>query len=312
MREYLKVTYSKTIIMSITQQSESLIPTCFSPLYAANTPTASMRKLKPVAETAVAAGLAELIDPGTINANLLRQLHSPKYVDAFLSGEGKAASSQGWKWTPEIRDGVLAINAGQIKAAELAFENGIAANVAQGFHHAGYEHGEAFCTFNGLALLAQQFPAKKIFVLDCDEHGGNGTSEFTERLPNLFNYSICGSHWDFRQNDRSVLHRLMPIGENFEPYKAALKSAFKQIEKWAPDLVVYQAGADPHIDDPLGTLEMTTDQMFSRDHIVFSFCAHKKIPVMFVLAGGYQEPIETKLVPLHLNTFRAAKEVYGA
>ena len=77
-----------------------------------------------------------------------------------------------------------------------------------------------------------------------------------------------------------------------------------------PDLVVYQAGADSHIDDPLGTLEITTDQMFSRDHIVYSFCRQKKIPVMFVLAGGYQEPIETKLVSLHLNTFRAAKAVY--
>ena len=92
-----------------------MIPTCFSPLYAANTPTASMRKLQPVAEAAAAGGLVELIDPGTIDPDKLRQLHAPKFVDSFLSGEGPLASCQGWKWTAEIRDGVLAINAGQIK-----------------------------------------------------------------------------------------------------------------------------------------------------------------------------------------------------
>jgi len=201
--------------------------------YAANTPTASMRKLRHVAMAAEAAGLAALVDPGSIDLDLLRKLHSPKFVDVFLSGAGSLASSQDWKWTPEIREGLLSINAGQIKAAELAFEHGIAANVAQGFHHAGYEKGSAFCTFNGLALVAQEFPKKRIFVLDCDEHGGNGTSEFTERLPNLFNYSICGSHWNFRENDRSVLHHLMPRRQNFAPYQAALKSAFKEIERWS-------------------------------------------------------------------------------
>ncbi len=61
-------------------------------------------------------------------------------------------------------------------AAEMALQKGIAANVAQGFHHAVYEYGGSFCTFNGLAFVAQQNPNKKIFVLDCDQHGGNGTA----------------------------------------------------------------------------------------------------------------------------------------
>ena len=55
---------------------------------------------------------------------------------------------------------------------------------------------------------------------------------------------------------------------------------------------------------------MTTEQMRERDRIVFEFCRSKGIPVLFVLAGGYQEPIETKLLPLHLNTFRAAVQVW--
>jgi hypothetical protein len=44
--------------------------------------------------------------------------------------------------------------------------------------------------------------------------------------------------------------------------------------------------------------------------LVFRFRRSEKIPVLFVLAGGYQTPIEEKLVPLHLNTFKAAYEAY--
>ncbi len=148
------------------------IKTCFSSTYYAETPTASMRKLPVVAQLIEDAGYAELVDPGTIDLEQLRRLHDPKYVDAFLSGKGPLASSQGWKWSEQIRNGVLAINAGQLVAAENAFKDGIAANVAQGFHHSGYYRGSGYCTFNGLALVAQSYPDKKVFVLDCDEHGG--------------------------------------------------------------------------------------------------------------------------------------------
>jgi acetoin utilization deacetylase AcuC-like enzyme len=285
--------------------------TCYSSAYSARTPTPSMVKLKPVAEAVAAGGLTQLIHPGEMDLEKLRRLHHPDYVDAYLRGENPLASAPGWLWTSEIRDGVLAINAGQLTAARWALREGVAANVAQGFHHAGYRRGENFCTFNGLALLAQEFPDKRVFVLDCDEHGGNGTADFTTRLQNLFNYSICGTFWSFAENDRSILHALTPSGGNFQPYRNALKSAFTLLLKWRADLVVYQAGADPHENDHFGSLELTTAQLAIRDRLVFQFCRAQQIPVLFVLAGGYQTPIDTKLVPLHVNTFKAAAEVFA-
>src|SRR5256885_16218815 len=99
-----------------------MIKACFSEKYFAATPTASMRKLPPVAKAAQEAGYAELIDPGSISANKLRRLHDPEYVEAFLEGKGKLASAQGWPWTEQIREGVLAMNAGQLVAAENALQ----------------------------------------------------------------------------------------------------------------------------------------------------------------------------------------------
>jgi acetoin utilization deacetylase AcuC-like enzyme len=284
---------------------------CCSPRYFAETPTASMVKLKPVAEAVQASGYATLIDPGEMDVEKLRRLHLPEFVDAFLAGERPLASCQGWPWTPQIRDGVLAINAGQLVAAKFALEDGIAANIAQGFHHSCYRRGENFCTFNGLALVAQEYPGKRVVVLDCDEHGGNGTAEFTSRFENLYNYSICGAHWSFDQNERSILKSLPPSGGNFQPYRNALRDAFTTITRWKPDLILYQAGMDPHENDPLGSLELSSEQLWMRDRLVFNFCKESQIPVMFVLAGGYQTPVETTLTRLHLNTFRSAEAVFG-
>jgi acetoin utilization deacetylase AcuC-like enzyme len=289
-----------------------VIPTCFSPLYSADTPTASMRKLGPVAWHAVAEGLADIEVPEPVDPDLLRRLHSSDYVDAFLEGREPLASSQGWTWTPQIRDGVLAIHGGQLLGAKLAFEHGIAANIAQGFHHAGHDSGSGYCTFNGLALVAQEFPDKRVMVLDCDQHGGNGTEEFTKRLPNLHNFSINGTPFGMRGGQRSICRTLGRVTENFGLYRQALDDAFDMVDCWRPDLLLYQAGADPHINDPLGSLGMTTEQMMERDRIVFERCRDRSLSVLFVLAGGYQEPIGSRLLPLHLNTFRAAHMVLAS
>ena len=133
------------------------IRTVYCEEYTAKTQQTSMRKLGPVAYASEKQGLSELIEPKECEIEeKLKTLHDPKYVNAFLEGIDPLARSQGWDWTPEIRDGVLAINRGQLTAAEIALEEGVAANVAQGFHHAVYHEGMGYCTFNGLALVAQE------------------------------------------------------------------------------------------------------------------------------------------------------------
>lgn len=287
----------------------------YTPQYYAETSTPSMRKLPLVAEAVVQKGLVQLVAPTPTQVTelipALRTLHDPAYVDAFLKGASSLASSNGFQWTPAIRDGVLAINAGQLTGAEYALREGIAANIAQGFHHATYRSGGGFCTFNGLALVAQTFAPHKVVVLDCDEHGGNGTEEFTTRIPSLHNYSINGSPFGCSDKERSISQTLPSVTHNFNHYRSALSQAFAYIRSVRPALVIYQAGVDCHQDDPLGSLGLTTSQLYERDTRVFKFCKEEKLPVLFVLAGGYQEPLRERLVPLHVQTFSAAHDVYS-
>ncbi len=286
------------------------IPTCFSPLYSANTPTASMRKLGPVAWHAVGKGFADVEVPKPIDPEKLRRLHAPEYVDSFLAGRQPLASSPGWPWTPEIRDGVLAINAGQLLGAELAMKHGIAANIGQGAHHAGYSRGGGYCTFNFLALVANEHPEWKCLVIDADCHEGNGTGEFAARLDNLWNFTIFGSDFGGRSHARQIKRQVKGPVASFAPYRQALREAFKFATELKPDLILYQAGMDCFIEDPLDAVGLTAEMLFERDRLVFEFCKEAGIPRLFCLAGGYLKNLET-LVSLHVATFQAASEAHS-
>lgn len=286
-----------------------MLKACYCDRYFVETKSRSMEKLAAVAHIVEAQGLAELVDPGVIDPDLLRELHHPDLVDDFLIGKRPLATMQGFSWNKQLRDAVLSIQAGQLCAAALALKDGIAANIAQGFHHAGYDYGSGFCTFNGLALIAQQHPERRVFVLDCDQHGGNGTAELTERLPNLFNFTIYGLRFGCQDFARSIGRMVSREHGSLSHYTRILKEGFWHVLDWKTDLLIYQAGMDGHHKDPCGSAWCDTESLFQRDLMVFEFAHRYNIPVMFVMAGGYQDMSD--VVALHVNTFVAAQRVYG-
>jgi acetoin utilization deacetylase AcuC-like enzyme len=296
--------------MSLMKNSATPHPvrTAFSASYYAKTPQPSMRKLPLVAQQAANAGFATLVEPKPASRSDLERIHRHSYVESIISGDGPLSHCAFGFWSEAYRDGVLAINGGNLLAARMALEDGIAANVAQGFHHAAPRNGGGFCTFNGLALVAALHPDLDVFVLDCDEHGGDGTAQFTKTLPNLFNFSICGSTMGAFEGPRSIV-RKVPAGDEAQA-RCYLDEALSLISEKRPGLVIYQAGMDPHCDDPLSRSKMSADFLVRRDALVMETLAREfNIPFFFVLAGGYQEPMEEKLVPLHVRTFEIASRV---
>jgi len=74
-------------------------------------------------------------------------------------------------------------------------------------------------------------------------------------------------------------------------------------------VILYQAGADPHVDDPLGGW-LTTEQLRERDRLVFENVATLGVPIAWNLAGGYQTPLRNVL-DIHDNTMRECAAVFG-
>ena len=183
-----------------------------------------------------------------------------------------------------------------ITAARWALdEGGAVAAPVSGFHHAHWDSAEGFCTFNGLMVCAYSLqaerPGLRVGILDYDYHYGNGTADILERVgAEGIVHITAGERW---HGPRQAAEFLKHIADDLD----AMASC---------DIVLYQAGADPHVDDPLGGF-LTTAQLATRDWRVFSGLRERGIPVAWDLAGGYQSPL-SKVITIHENTFRAAIE----
>lgn len=280
----------------------------YSPAYAAPAHFAFAR-LGVLAQALARCPGVQLHAPLPATREQLLGLHSDDYLDAFLAGSEPLASSQGLAWSPEVREAVLAMLGGQLAAAAHALQHGIAMNVARGFHHAVWSRGGGFCALNGLALVAHRFPQQRIFVIDGDEHGGDGTEDFCSRLPNLYNASIFGTRYGCYGGTRSWAFPVDVARQGFRVYAEALAAVQELLVEHRPDLLIYQAGVDCHRNDPKGRAGLSRSDLLRRDYRVFRMARALRIPVLFVVAGGYQDA--QTLARLNLASVRAAVNTYA-
>lgn len=173
-----------------------------------------------------------------------------------------------------------------------------------GFHHAGYDEPQGFCTFNGLMVAALDLHAeglvRKVAILDLDMHYGNGTDDIIDRL---------GIDWIVHRTQGQQFHDRSQVGKDAERYFAWLRKAIEACSK--ADLVIYQAGADPHRHDPLGGL-LSGQELAIRDHLAFE--SFKGKPLAWNLAGGYQRDLDGGIEPvlkIHRGTAIACKVQAG-
>jgi acetoin utilization deacetylase AcuC-like enzyme len=181
----------------------------------------------------------------------------------------------------------------------------IACSPTSGFHHAHYAGGGGFCSFNGLMITALALKAAgladRVLILDCDEHYGDGTADIIATL----GVESWVTH---------VTHRGRLPGSYAD--KAGMMRRIRQhVPKFGAlgrgrGLVLYQAGADPHVDDPLGG-SLTTADMAARDRLVFDLAVQHRVPLVWNLAGGYQRDARGTIEPalaLHRQTMVACIE----
>ena len=205
-----------------------------------------------------------------------------------------------------------------IAAVRSALVDGVAANLAGGTHHAYADKGSGFCVFNDVAVATRLAQAEwgrrhgpqrshlQVAVIDLDVHQGNGTAHIFQHDKSVFTLSLHGEkNFPFRK-EAGDLDVALPDGCGDSEYLAALEQALQALaDRFEPDLVIYLAGADPFEGDRLGRLKLSADGLEARDRRVFDWCHARRLPMAFVMAGGYGVKIE-ETVALQLTTYRVA------
>lgn len=271
----------------------------------------------------------EISAPSAVSAADLLRVHTPEYVEAIRTGRPRQlAESQKFPWSAQLYPSVTLTSGGVLAAARYALEAGVSGALASGFHHAFADHGEGFCTFNGLVVALENLRAAGLIrtgaVFDLDLHYGNGTASLAVQRPWLRALSIYGNDYCGNEAFRDVRtkrhqdgpnHHSVPLAPTGGPDRDMLLSTVEShlgwlLEAGKPDLLLYQAGADPLRDDPYSPLDLSHDDLVDRDRTVFNFARKLGIPIAWVLAGGYTRDI-TKVVRVHVNTAAACREVFG-
>jgi acetoin utilization deacetylase AcuC-like enzyme len=214
-----------------------------------------------------------------------------KYPNGFGSFNPEVALALPWVCGSMVASVLHSLNSG-----ELSF------SPTSGAHHACYNHGMCYCTFNFLAMAAiraHQEGAKTVGIIDLDNHHGNGTENIITTLGLNFikHYSFGKECLQRGAAAKDWLRRLPGIVRRFDDV----------------DLLIVNAGVDPHVADPLGGV-LTTRELAERDQIVFSLAAEMGRKVSVSLAGGYQQDEQGNIdavLQLHDTTFKLATAAFG-
>lgn len=265
----LKVFYDERMVAD----AQSFSPSARKPAEV----VASWRKRFPV---------LDVVAPAPVAAEDFFLAHDPAYVRGVLSlrfangfGNRLAEVAAALSWT----------SGAMLAAARAALYDGCAVAPVSGFHHACHAEGGGYCTFNGLIVAAQvlrrERAVRRVGILDFDQHYGNGTSQIIRELElDWIEHYSAGAWWDKPTQAEAFLDAIPALLARFG----------------GCDVLLYQAGADPHYRDPLGGW-LTTAQLRDRDRRVFTGCRAMRLPVAWNLAGGYQTPLR-KVLDIHDNT----------
>lgn len=266
----------------------------------------------------------QLIEASGATEGQLALAHAPAYVASIAQGTINTAAMReiGFPWSPAMVERSRRSVGATVAAVRYALRDGLAANLAGGTHHAEADKGGGFCVFNDVAVAARMAQAEwgringarraplQVAVIDLDVHQGNGTASIFRGDDSVFTLSLHGErNFPFRKvcGDLDVA---LADGCGDADYLMALELALETLaNRCDPGLVIYLAGSDPFEGDRLGRLKLSACGLEARDRRVFDWCHARRIPLAFVMAGGYGVRIEDT-VQIQVATYRVALDYW--
>jgi acetoin utilization deacetylase AcuC-like enzyme len=280
-----------------------------------------MAKYPLLAERLLRAGIVtrdELSEPAEAALEDLRLVHSDGYLESVATGTLDAAAVRriGVPWSAALwRRSRLAAQ-GTLDAARAALEDGLAANLAGGTHHAFAGHGEGFCVLNDVAVairvLQRDACVQRALVIDLDVHQGNGTAAIFADDPRVFTFSMHGARNYPTRKMRSTLDIGLADGIGDDEYLSVLRQHLVAIfASFVPDVVFYLAGVDTVRGDRYGRLALSDRGLRLRERCVLDACVSRGLPAVITIAGGYASTPE-RTAELHSIVFEEAVAVLRA
>jgi len=185
-----------------------------------------------------------------------------------------------------------------------ALEHGFCFSLSGGMHHAHYSYGSGFCMLNDVVIAARKLLSighcKTVWIIDVDAHKGDGTAALTYKDPDIITLSIhMGDGWPLHIPYDPSNPVFTPSNVEIPVYKSnnrlynlkLYEGLFILLTEYPkPDIAFVLSGVDPFEKDGLlstSTLNLTKDELFIRDTMIYKFLKGHGIPAAYLSAGGY-------------------------
>jgi len=272
-----------------------------------------------------------LIVPERASLDEVALCHSRSYIDIVQNeiAAAKLLKAANGEYTlstgdvqicPDSLDAALSACGAAIKAVDLIVEgtsNTAFCPVRPPGHHAESNRGMGFCIFNNAAIAAryaiQKYGLKRILIADWDLHHGNGTQEIFYNDPRVFYFSThqSGIYPGTGQSDEIGCGNIMncPIaggrGSRLKVLKAFQEKLVPAMSSFQPEFIIISAGFDAHADDPLGNLDLTSDDFKELTQILRGIARQYSTGrLMSLLEGGYNLHALAECSVAHVKALR--------
>lgn len=253
-------------------------------------------------------------EPRAATDEQLTRVHDAEYVRKVVNGDlsKQEVRRMGFPWSPALVQRSRRSCGATIDCIVAAAQGGIAVNLAGGTHHAFADCGEGYCVFNDAAVAArfaqEQGLARRVLIVDCDVHQGNGTASIFADDSSVFTFSIHGARNFPYRKERSDIDIALDDGTQDDEYLRELERGLTEaMERSQAALAIYLAGADPFHGDRFGRLALTKEGLAARDRMVLSRCRQAGMSVVVTMSGGYAPNVED-IVDIHFQTVAIAAE----
>jgi acetoin utilization deacetylase AcuC-like enzyme len=243
--------------------------------------------------------------PTKFDQSFLINTHSSEYIDlvsksfpenglAFLDGDTVVSPGSKEATKDAVGSIITAIDGVQHKE----FKNAFCAVRPPG-HHAEKDKAMGFCIYNNVAVganyLIEKYKYNKVAIIDFDVHHGNGTQDIfynnekvlyisTHQYPY---YPGSGSEKETGKFN-NILNIPLEAGTTAEQFLNAYENVLKKLKEFKPEFLLFSAGFDAHIDDPLAQLRLGSEDFYHLTkrtlEISKSMCNGN---VVSILEGGY-------------------------
>lgn len=189
-------------------------------------------------------------------------------------------------------------------------------------HHAVPESPMGFCLLSNIAIAArtaiQKFGLNRVLIVDWDVHHGNGTQDafYEDEQVTFFSahrhpfYPGSGLKSDSGRGKGlgTTVNLPLQFGISRKEYLSAFEIALqKAADRSKPELVLVSAGFDAHVQDPIGSLGLETEDFEPLTKLVQQVAAtHANGRLISMLEGGYNVERLADCVELHLKTLLPA------